>query len=100
MRYKQISDHFKLFFFHLINHLFLNSILQFDIRLYVLVTSLEPLRLYLYDDGLVRIATEEYSEEPEKLYDSCVHVCNYAINCKIQKSLYTMIIHPSVKATR
>ena len=77
------------FFFHLINHLFLNSILQFDIRLYVLVTSLEPLRLYLYDDGLVRIATEEYSEEPEKLYDSCVHVCNYAINCKnTEKFIY------------
>ena len=36
----------------------------------------------MYDDGLVRIATEEYSEDPEKLYDSCVHVCNYAINCK------------------
>ena len=31
---------------------------QFDIRVYVLVTSLEPLTVYVYEDGLVRIATE------------------------------------------
>ena len=64
-------------------------ILQFDIRLYVLVTSLEPLRLYLYDDGLIRIATEEYTEDPGTLNDSCIHVCNYAINNKnTEKYIY------------
>ena len=62
---------------------------QFDIRLYVLVTSLEPLRLYLYDDGLIRIATEEYTEDPQTLNDSCIHVCNYAINSKnTEKFIY------------
>ena len=43
---------------------------------------MEPLRLYLYDDGLVRIATEKYAETEDKISDSCVHICNYAINCK------------------
>ena len=69
--------------------IFLSFILQFDIRLYVLVTSLEPLRLYLYDDGLIRIATEEYTEDPGTLGDSCIHVCNYAINSKnTEKFIY------------
>ena len=69
--------------------IFVSFILQFDIRLYVLVTSLEPLRLYLYDDGLIRIATEEYTEDPGTLNDACIHVCNYAINSKnTEKFIY------------
>jgi glutathione synthase/RimK-type ligase-like ATP-grasp enzyme len=34
--------------------------LKFDIRIYVVVTGIDPLRIYIYNDGLVRFATEEY----------------------------------------
>eukprot|EP00041_Stephanoeca_diplocostata_P022647 m.542371 g.542371 ORF g.542371 m.542371 type:complete len:653 (+) comp22119_c0_seq1:545-2503(+) len=39
---------------------------KFDIRAYVLVTSISPLRVYLYDEGLVRFAATNYSKNATK----------------------------------
>ena len=55
-------------------------VFQFDIRIYVLLTSLDPLKIYMYDDGLVRIATELYTEDPASISESCIHVTNYDVN--------------------
>ena len=34
---------------------------KYDLRLYVLVPNLKPLRIYFYKEGIVRIASEKYS---------------------------------------
>lgn len=50
-------------------------------RIYVLVTGINPLRAFIYKEGLARFATEEYSSPlGSNLNNLCMHLTNYAIN--------------------
>mmetsp|Transcript_8811 Transcript_8811/g.17684 ORF Transcript_8811/g.17684 Transcript_8811/m.17684 type:complete len:555 (-) Transcript_8811:38-1702(-) len=54
---------------------------KFDLRIYVLVRSVEPLEIYLCKEGLVRFATSAY-EKPQRsnLSDVMKHLTNYSLN--------------------
>ncbi|KAF7243377.1 Tubulin polyglutamylase TTLL7 [Varanus komodoensis] len=54
---------------------------KFDLRVYILVTSCDPLKIFLYHDGLVRMGTEKYHPPSESnLSQLYMHLTNYSVN--------------------
>ncbi|TDG50701.1 hypothetical protein AWZ03_003005 [Drosophila navojoa] len=54
---------------------------KFDLRVYTLVTSVDPLRIFVYNEGLARFATHKY--KPPALGNSnnmFMHLTNYCVN--------------------
>eukprot|EP01120_Amphizonella_sp_Union-15-10_P010518 TRINITY_DN421_c0_g1_i1.p1 TRINITY_DN421_c0_g1~~TRINITY_DN421_c0_g1_i1.p1 ORF type:complete len:480 (-),score=66.72 TRINITY_DN421_c0_g1_i1:26-1390(-) len=49
-------------------------------RIYVAVTSFDPLRIYIYPKGLTRICSERYTVELDSFKNSYIHLTNYDIN--------------------
>jgi len=52
---------------------------KFDIRLYILVTSAAPLRIYMHDSGLIRFATQPY-DPFAPVSNVHVHLTNFSLN--------------------
>lgn len=54
---------------------------KFDLRVYALITGFDPLRVYIHEDGLVRLATSPYSKPNDmNMFNTFMHLTNYAIN--------------------
>jgi len=54
-------------------------------RIYVLILSADPMRIYVYKEGLVRFATQSYEKidmqtDRKTLKNVYVHLTNYALN--------------------
>ena len=56
---------------------------KYDFRIYVLITSvIDPMTIFLYQDGLVRLASEKYDQSSKTVHDPYTHLTNYSLNKK------------------
>ena len=58
---------------------------KYDIRLYVLCTGFSPLKIYLFNEGIVRISSEIYKLTLESIKNLYIHLTNTSINKKNRK---------------
>ena len=60
---------------------FLIENLKFDLRIYIYLCGVDPLRIFFYKEGLCRMATAEYKPPNQNNLDNLfMHLTNYAIN--------------------
>uniref|UniRef100_A0A4W5K641 Tubulin--tyrosine ligase-like protein 5 n=1 Tax=Hucho hucho TaxID=62062 RepID=A0A4W5K641_9TELE len=78
-----------------INNPLLIDDFKFDVRLYVLVTSYDPLTIYLYEEGLARFATVKYDCGTKNIKNQFMHLTNYSVNKK--SSNYVSCDDPEVE---
>ncbi|KAM9466223.1 tubulin polyglutamylase TTLL5 isoform 2-T3 [Clarias gariepinus] len=65
-----------------INNPLLIDDFKFDVRLYVLVTSYDPVIIYVYEEGLTRFATVKYDHAVKNIKNQFMHLTNYSVNKK------------------
>src|SRR6218665_535378 len=64
--------------------------LKFDLRVYVVLTSVDPLALYLARDGLARFCTIPYRPPTNRnIRASYMHLTNYSLNKRSRNYLHT-----------
>jgi len=64
---------------YLKNPLLLNGY-KFDLRIYVLVTSVNPLEVFIYKEGFGRFSTQPYTLNPSDKANKYIHLTNVSIN--------------------
>lgn len=52
---------------------------KFDIRQWVLVTSMDPLTIWIYDECYLRFGLEDYNMNPNKIHDLYMHLTNNSV---------------------
>ena len=53
---------------------------KFDMRIYVLVTSVNPLEAFIYKEGFGRFGTQPFSLDPNDKANKYIHLTNVSIN--------------------
>jgi hypothetical protein len=80
--YNKLEKYSSLIVSHYIDNPLLINNLKFDLRIYVAITGVNPLRIYVYQEGLGRFATEAYDNDGDTESKKFQHLTNYSVNKK------------------
>ena len=58
---------------YIMNPLLINN-KKFDMRAYVLVTGMNPLKIYFYRDGYIKISVKNFTLDHDSIRDGCIHI--------------------------
>lgn len=70
------------------NPLLLNG-RKFHLRLYLVITNLQPLRALVHREGLVLLAANNYTSDPSSFADLSIHLTNAAVADRTRKQRTT-----------
>lgn len=71
-----------------------------DLRLYVLIASVEPFIIFLNEEGLARFCTEDYQAFAKEVDAHDAHLTNYAINKDSPNYVYNEKISEENQGTK
>ena len=80
--YNQIAFKSNIIVSHYIDNPLLINGFKFDLRIYILVTSINPLVIYIYEEGLARFATQKFVALGQDTKSKFAHLTNFSINKK------------------
>ena len=73
---------------------------KFDLRIYAILLSLDPVSIYISREGLARFCTVAYKEPTTKnMSDSYMHLTNYSLNKFSEKYVHTDRLSDGSKRT-
>ena len=64
---------------------------KFDLRVWAVITSLDPLRLHLLGSGIPKVSQWTYSKEASRVKEQCIHVLLRVRQCFYSKDLVKII---------
>lgn len=74
--------------------------LKFDLRLYVLIASLDPVQVYLSDSGMARFCTVPYkAPSVSNMHETFMHLTNYSLNKRSKEFVFSEHIDDGSKRT-
>ena len=65
---------------------------KFDLRIYALVLSYSPLKVYLHRGGFARFSASRYTNDKEYMKDLYVHLIIVAIQKKVRAASHSLVI--------